>query len=165
MSVLHTILKIQDVEPFRITCLWNTGEIRVNNFTSYLQGKNSRLHGLANAGAFQDVKAVDGALQWPQILVSSLYKGEFVDQPLTLDPETLYNESTAIGVSLIPALSFELRQARLRAGLSQSELAMRSGTTKEYISRLESGRKDFQISTLDRILQQGLGKHLEINFK
>ena len=164
MSVLHTILEINHVELFRVTCLWNTGELRVNDFTAYLHGRNERLHGLADETAFKNMKVVDGALQWPQIMVLGLHKGEFVNQPLTMDPEVLYDESTQTGFSLKTVLSFELRQARLQAGLSQLELAERSGTTKEYISRLESGKRDFQVSTFDRILQQGLGKHLEVNF-
>lgn len=159
MSVLHSILAIQQVEPFRLTCLWNTGEVRVNNFATHLQGENKRLHGLADATAFQDVKVVDGTLQWSQVLVIGLHKGEFIDQPLTLDPEVLYQESVLRGTVLQTTLSFQLRQARLRAGLSQSQLAERSGTTKEYISRLESGTKGFQVATYDRILQQGLQLH------
>nr|GFC66002.1 hypothetical protein [Tanacetum cinerariifolium] len=67
-----------------------------------------------------------------------------------------------IGSSLRTIMSFNLRQARLTAGLTQTQLAALSGTTKEYISRLESGKADFQVSTFDRILQQGLGKHAEV---
>jgi DNA-binding XRE family transcriptional regulator len=162
MHVLHTVLEIRHIEPFRITCLWNTGEVRVNDFTPYLRGKNARLHGLADAAAFEQVHIVDGTLQWPQVLVSGLHKGNLTEQPLTLDPEVLYIESQLIGTSLRTAMSFRLRQARLTAGLTQTQLAALSGTTKEYISRLESGKADFQVSTFDRILQQGLGKHAEV---
>ena len=162
MPVLHTILEIRHVEPFRITCLWNTGEVQTNDFTSYLRGKNERLHGLADAAAIQQVRVADGTLQWPQVLVSGLYKGSLTEQPLTLDPEVLYAESQPVGMSLRTLMSFQLRQARLTAGLTQTQLAALSGTTKEYISRLESGKADFQVSTFDRILQQGLGKHAEV---
>ena len=162
MNTLHTIVEIKQVEPLRITCLWNTGEVRVNDFTSYLQGKNERLHGLGDATAFQAAQVVDGTLHWPSILVSGLFKGSMTMQPLALDPEVLYNTSQPVGTVLRTVMSYQLRQARLTAGLTQTQLAALSGTTKEYISRIESGKADFQVSTFDRILQQGLGKHASI---
>ena len=58
-----------------------------------------------------------------------------------------------------------LRDARRRAAISQDELARRSGTKKSYISRLENGKIDVQISTLFRILENGLGRTVELAFK
>ena len=58
-----------------------------------------------------------------------------------------------------------LREARRRAAISQDELARRSGTKKSYISRLENGKIDVQISTLVRILEDGLGRTVELAFK
>ena len=165
MHVLHTILEIKHIELYRVICLWNTGELRENNFIKYINGNNRRLHDLADKSSFLDVKVVDGALQWSSIQVSGLCRGEVVDQPLTLDSEVLYDESEFIGTSLMTVLSFKLRQARLESGMTQSKLALLSGTTKEYISRIESGKADFQISTYDRIIQKGLGKQAEVVFK
>lgn len=162
MSILHSILEIRHVAPFQITCLWNTGEVRTNDFAPHLNGPNPRLHGLADAAAFASATLADGTLQWPQIQVPGLFRGECVPQPLTLDPEVLYTESQPAGTSLKTLMSFQLRQARLAAGLTQSKLALLSGTTKEYISRIESGKADFQVSTFDRILQQGLGKQISL---
>ena len=155
---MHKILAIHNIEPYRVTCLWNNGEVRTSNFTSYIQGKNERLRGLAVATAFQNVKVEDGTLQWPDIKVLSSFRGELIPQPLTLDPEVLYEESELVGYSLQTLMSFQLRQARLEAGFTQTKLANLSGTTKEYISRIESGKADFQVSTFDRIIQKGLGK-------
>lgn len=58
-----------------------------------------------------------------------------------------------------------LKEARRTAALSQDELARRSGTKKSYISRLENGKIDIQISTLFRILEDGLGRTVELAFK
>ena len=162
MQTLYNILEIKQVEGFKVTCLWNTGEIRRNDFGTYLNGANERLHGLADPVAFQGVKVVDGTLQWPQVQVPTLFRGEQVLQPLALDPEVLYADSKPTGTSLKTLMSFQLRQARLAAGLTQGKLAAMSGTTKEYISRIESGKVDFQVSTFDRILQQGLGKQADL---
>lgn len=44
----------------------------------------------------------------------------------------------------------ELIRARTRAGLSQSEIAQRMGTTQSTIARMESGNHVVSISTLIR---------------
>jgi transcriptional regulator with XRE-family HTH domain len=46
----------------------------------------------------------------------------------------------------------ELREARRRAGLTQTQLASRSGTSQATISAYESGRKQPSLDTLDRLL-------------
>jgi transcriptional regulator with XRE-family HTH domain len=45
-----------------------------------------------------------------------------------------------------------LREARLRAGLTQRELAAKSGIPQETIARIERGRADPRVNTLDRLL-------------
>jgi len=45
-----------------------------------------------------------------------------------------------------------IREARLKAGLNQTELAHRSATSQEAISAYERGRKDPATSTVSRIL-------------
>jgi transcriptional regulator with XRE-family HTH domain len=39
-------------------------------------------------------------------------------------------------------------------------LAKRTGTKKSYISRVENGKIDIQLSTLFKIFEEGLGKRL-----
>ena len=46
-----------------------------------------------------------------------------------------------------------LVEARLRAGLSQRELARRSGVPQAAISRIEHGRISPRVATLDRLLR------------
>lgn len=58
-------------------------------------------------------------------------------------------------------LSEKLREARLEAGITQEELANRIGTKKSYISRLENGHADVQLSTLYKIFA-GLGKRVSV---
>ena len=45
-----------------------------------------------------------------------------------------------------------IRSARRRAGLTQSQLARRSGTSQATLSAYETGRKDPSVATLSRIL-------------
>lgn len=49
-----------------------------------------------------------------------------------------------------------LKQARKEAQLTQEQLAERDGTKKSYISRLENGKGNIQLSTLIRILNEDL---------
>jgi transcriptional regulator with XRE-family HTH domain len=45
-----------------------------------------------------------------------------------------------------------LREARQRAKLTQRELAAKSGIPQETIARIERGRADPRVNTLDRLL-------------
>ncbi len=56
-----------------------------------------------------------------------------------------------------------IQQARKQKGLTQEKLAELSGTNKSYISRLERDLKDIRFSTLQKIINQGLGGQLNIS--
>ena len=58
-------------------------------------------------------------------------------------------------------LAQTLKEERKRAGLTQEELADKIATKKTYISRLENGKADIQLSTLFRIFE-GLGKRVSL---
>lgn len=50
-----------------------------------------------------------------------------------------------------------IHEARLEKGMTQEQLAERCGTNKAYISRVENNAKDVRLSTLQRIIEVGLG--------
>ncbi len=56
-----------------------------------------------------------------------------------------------------------IQEARKRKNLTQEELAERVGTTKNYISRIENNASDIRLSTLMRIIREGLGGHLKLS--
>jgi ribosome-binding protein aMBF1 (putative translation factor) len=56
-----------------------------------------------------------------------------------------------------------LHEARLKRGLTQEELAERCGTNKAYISKIENDVKEVRISTLQKIIEQGLGGRLNLS--
>ena len=58
-------------------------------------------------------------------------------------------------------LAERLKEERRKAGLTQEQLAAKIGTKKSYISRIENGKTDVQLSTLFKIFQ-GLGKRVSI---
>jgi len=65
--------------------------------------------------------------------------------------------------SLAFRLGIMLKEARKEANLTQEELAEKTGTKKSYISRIERGMSDIQISTYHKLIELGLGKHLNIS--
>ena len=58
-----------------------------------------------------------------------------------------------------------LQQARLKKGMTQEQLAKKVGTTKSYISKIENDVKEMRISSLERIVEIGLGGKLELKLK
>jgi DNA-binding XRE family transcriptional regulator len=61
-------------------------------------------------------------------------------------------------------ISEMLKEARKEAKLTQEELAERTGTKKSYISRIENGKGNIQLSTLIRIFEIGLQKRIGFTF-
>lgn len=55
----------------------------------------------------------------------------------------------------------QLKEERRKAGLTQEELAERIGTKKSFISRVERGRADIQLSTLVKLFR-GLGRQVRV---
>ncbi|MFC4874873.1 helix-turn-helix domain-containing protein [Negadavirga shengliensis] len=51
-----------------------------------------------------------------------------------------------------------IKEERRLAGMTQEELAEKTGTKKSFISRIENGKTDIQLSTLYRILEMGFWK-------
>lgn len=62
-------------------------------------------------------------------------------------------------------LGFLLQQARLKKGMTQEQLAEKCGTNKGYISKIENNIKEARFSTLQKIVELGLGGHLEFSIK
>ena len=59
-------------------------------------------------------------------------------------------------------LGVMLQELRKEKGLTQSELAEKCGTTKNYISRIENNASDIRLSTLMRIFREGFGRELKL---
>ena len=55
----------------------------------------------------------------------------------------------------------QLKAERAKAGLTQQQLAEKIGTKKSFISRIENGRADIQISTLVKLFN-GLGRQVSV---
>ena len=58
-----------------------------------------------------------------------------------------------------------IHEARLQKGMTQEQLAEKAGTTKSYISKIENNIKEARFSTLQKIVEIGLGGHLELKIR
>ena len=55
----------------------------------------------------------------------------------------------------------QLKEERRKAGLTQEQLAEKIGTKKSFISRVERGHTDIQLSTLVKLFH-GLGRQISV---
>ena len=58
-----------------------------------------------------------------------------------------------------------IKDERRNANMTQEELARRTGTRKSFISRIENGHSDIQLSTLYKLIEQGLGKKINLTIR
>lgn len=85
-----------------------------------------------------------------------------LEEPLDLDPDELYRQSVLVRKTEPLEVGNLLRKARQEAGLSQLEVATKSGTSRHYISRIENGKSDIQLETLNKIVQLGMAKQVRV---
>ena len=67
--------------------------------------------------------------------------------------------------TLLTTLGARIRAARGLAGFTQADLGDRAGIVGKYVSEIERGTRDIPMSTLQAIVEPGLGMSLEIVFR
>ena len=93
------IIEILNVERFKVTCLWNNGEIRMNDFTDRIEifKKNDRLNPLLDFEIFSQVSVNQGnTLFWTNINRVNVRNTSLPLIPLAFDPDRLFIESIII---------------------------------------------------------------------
>lgn len=58
-----------------------------------------------------------------------------------------------------------IKEERKLCSMTQEELAKKTGTKKSFISRIENGHSDIQLSTLYRLLELGLGRKISFTIQ
>ena len=171
-KVLKTprILKITKVDAYQIYCVFNNGEHRIIDFEAFFKEWNLRKkkkdfrYPLLNKKIFKKVSIENNTLGWSSITKHiKLSNGMEYNVPFELDPIILFEKSEPdIEKNKDHSIGKILKLARRNAGLTQEELAKRSGTTRYYISRIENDRSDIELGTLRKIIEIGLNKRLSI---
>ena len=70
-----------------------------------------------------------------------------------------------VGTAERDQLDAGYEQFKLGVLIHEAQLAIKSGTTKSYISRIENNVKEVRLSKKKKIVELGLGGHLELSIK
>ena len=63
------------------------------------------------------------------------------------------------------AIGEVIKEERRLSSMTQEQLADKTGTKKSFISRIENGHCDIQLSTLYRLLELGLGRRISLTIQ
>ena len=163
---LPRILKIEKIDGYCIQCMFNNGESRLLDFKKIFNdwklNENDIEYKLLDPNEFKKVELRNNTLSWPNIQIEiKNQNGQTEKHAYDIGPDTLYNLSQKLKKDE-KKVGYLIRTARLEAGLTQEQLALRSGTTRFYISRIENNKTDVEISTFRKIVEAGLGRNLRM---
>lgn len=164
------ILKINWIKGLSISVVFNNGESRIIDFIKVFKkleiGNNSPAGILKDPIEFGKVQLIDNTLSWSNVEQFITGKDrKKVKVPFEIGADVLLKFSTSEGTEISLKIGRLVKNSRIKSGLTQKELAIKSGTSRNYISRIENDRSDIELDTLRKIIETGLGKHLEINVK
>ena len=164
------IIKIEKIDGFKIYCMFNNGESKLIDFEFLF--KEWKLttddieYPLLKKKEFQKVKLRNFTLSWDNLSVLLVNEdGKEETFPYEIDPYFLYQKSQTIENKHSFKIGTIIKNARKKAGLTQEQLALRSGTSRFYISRLENDKTDIELSTFRKIIEAGLGKNLRVEIE
>lgn len=164
------VLKINWIDGLSISVVFNNGESRIIDFRKVLLDNDVKPDSpeaiLFDAENFAKVRLVDHTLSWDNVeQYISLRNGDKQRVPYEIGADVLLKYSKPErSISLI-GIGKIVRESRIRSGMSQQELALVSGTSRTYISRIENDRSDIELDTLRKIVETGLGRKLDIRIK
>jgi transcriptional regulator with XRE-family HTH domain len=164
------ILKINGVEGFRVFVLFNNGENRAIDFGEIFDQfgikQNPTLARLLNPREFKKVELANNTLSWNNVQQYIFFNDKKIKVPFEVGADVLYKMSSPADGNDKATIGQILRAAREKAGLTQEVVASRSGTSRNYISRIEnSSDAGMGLNTLEKIVKAGLGAELEITIK
>ena len=168
--IIPRILKINWVEGLMTSVVFNNGESRTIDFRKVIQDtgieEDSWASILFNPEEFRKVELQNNTLSWSNVVqFITLKDGQKKKVPYEIGADVLFKYSQPEESAAWKKVGQLIRKARLESGLTQQQLASISGTTRNYISRIENERSDIELATLWKIIETGLGKHLEIVIK
>jgi DNA-binding XRE family transcriptional regulator len=164
------IIKINWIRELSISVVFNNGESRIIDFRKVLKqihaDKNSPANILFDSIEFAKVELVENTLSWDNVeQYITMRNGDKMKVPFEIGADILLKYSHPEKSELSLQLGQMVREERLKSGLTQQDLALKSGTSRTYISRIENDRSDLEIATLRKIVETGLGRRLEISIK
>jgi len=165
------IIRINRIQDFKIFCAFNNGEHRIIDFTKLFEKLNFKRDEMRrkvmDPKTFKTVQLSDNTLSWPGVRKEiKLKSGKTFNVAFDLDPIVLYeNSEPDVKRNERYKIGNLIKEEREKAGITQQELAIKSGTTRNYISRIENNKSDIELRTLRKIIELGFGKELELAVK
>lgn len=164
------ILKINWIKDLSISVVFNNGESRIIDFRKVLNKinlvKDSPARILYDSKEFEKVKLENNTLSWSNVeQYITMRNKERKKVPYQIGADVLLKHSRTEISELALKVGRLIKESRMSLGLTQQELALMSGTSRTYISRIENDRSDIELGTLRKIIETGLGKNLEISIK
>ena len=164
------ILKINWIKDLSISVVFNNGESRIIDFRKVLNRinlvKDSPARILYDSKEFEKVELENNTLSWNNVeQYITMRNKEKMKVPYQIGSDVLLKYSKPEISELALNVGRLIKESRMSLGLTQQELALMSGTSRTYISRIENDRSDVEIGTLRKIIETGLGKNLEIKIK
>jgi len=171
VAKIPRILQINSIDGLTVSVVFNNGEPRLidfkKSFAGMLQDKSSPAAKLSKPAVFAKVKLNNHTLSWDNITQPVKFKDKTIKVPFEIGADVLYAASSPLQQAKVSHISLgaQIKKAREKEGMTQLQLATRSGTSRSYISRIENDESGIEIHTLEKIVAYGLRKKLEIKIK
>lgn len=164
------ILKINWIDDLSISVVFNNGESRIIDFRKLLNSlklrDDSPAQILYKTEEFAKVGLQNNTLSWNNVEQFITMKNkEKMKVPFQIGADVLLKFSKPEKSELALKIGRMIKESRIALGLTQEELAIMSGTSRTYISRIENDKSDVELGTLRKIIETGLGKKLELSIK
>ncbi len=163
------ILKINWIKELSASVVFNNGESRIIDFYKVMKSLNlmdSPAKILMDPGEFSKAELIDNTLSWENVeQYITMAGGQKRRVPFEIGADVLFRYSKPEKSEFFIKIGRLVKENRLKSGLTQQELALKSGTTRTHISRIENERSDIELGTLKKIIETGLGKKIEIVIK
>jgi hypothetical protein len=162
------ILNAKILRGLIVSAVFNNGETRIIDFSQVFDqigiNKNSPLARLRTGRVFSQFHIENGTLSWKNVQQDIPWNGAVRKLPFEIGADTLYKNSRPAPFNHRVKIGEMIRKERIAAGITQGDLAVRSGTTAAYISKIENDRSGIELDTLQKLVEQGLRKKLVVRF-
>lgn len=164
------ILKINWIKGLVVSVVYNNGESRIIDFQKVFKGiglqKESPAWILTEPKEFGKAVVENNTLSWLNVeQYITKRDGSKIQVPYEIGADVLLKYSRPEKSELMLRIGKVIKESRLKSGLTQQELALKSGTTRNYISRIENEHSDIELGTLKKIIEIGLGKRIDIQIR
>lgn len=163
MKILPRIIEIKKIEGNEIVFLVSNGSYMKINFAIFFKKYSSKFSEklLNDKILFAEVKIMNDTLGWEKLGINSKdIEGNAIFYPYEIDPFVLIDESKE-ETTLPKEIGLLIKQKRLEYGISQKELAKKSGISTGHLSKIER-RISNNLNSIKKIIQLGFSGTMEI---